>query len=259
MLFFVVVESGSLINLNQRVILSRCLVITKIFRPEEKKSNNDNFFYNIFKACISFWLGLRINQHGLCVPLHSVLERMNLCNCLEGKQRSESVLLYFLAQSMFTCRSFVLSLCILGAHCWTSGTTRLWMGSLFPAKRIWQNVSIDCFPHHATRWCQRLNARFRQIYWVLFCVSSEKPHPSLFCYQYCISVVSFSSWNQTFCFLFPCSYAELPKDVKNSISHRYRALAVMSEHFCETNNFSVQSKRKKQEEWPDLKSSEYFL
>ncbi|GAA6086574.1 inosine triphosphate pyrophosphatase, partial [Tachysurus ichikawai] len=31
-------------------------------------------------------------------------------------------------------------------------------------------------------------------------------------------------------------YAELPKDVKNSISHRYRALAAMSEHFSELND-----------------------
>ncbi|KAK3542654.1 hypothetical protein QTP86_031477 [Hemibagrus guttatus] len=32
------------------------------------------------------------------------------------------------------------------------------------------------------------------------------------------------------------TYAELPKDVKNSISHRYRALAAMSEHFSKLND-----------------------
>eukprot|EP00064_Thunnus_orientalis_P017928 superscaffoldBa00003956_g18014 len=39
----------------------------------------------------------------------------------------------------------------------------------------------------------------------------------------------------------PYIYAELPKEVKNTISHRYRALAAMAEHF------SPQSKRKKLE------------
>uniref|UniRef100_A0A673JZ59 Inosine triphosphate pyrophosphatase n=1 Tax=Sinocyclocheilus rhinocerous TaxID=307959 RepID=A0A673JZ59_9TELE len=32
------------------------------------------------------------------------------------------------------------------------------------------------------------------------------------------------------------TYAELPKAVKNSISHRYRALAALSEHFSKLNN-----------------------
>ncbi|XP_020487546.2 inosine triphosphate pyrophosphatase [Labrus bergylta] len=44
------------------------------------------------------------------------------------------------------------------------------------------------------------------------------------------------------------TYAELPKEVKNSISHRYRALAAMSEHFRQTNNTSPQNKKKKQED-----------
>ncbi|KAM7410304.1 hypothetical protein PAMA_001648 [Pampus argenteus] len=38
------------------------------------------------------------------------------------------------------------------------------------------------------------------------------------------------------------TYAELPKEVKNIISHRYKALTAMSEHF------SPQSKREKQED-----------
>uniref|UniRef100_A0A3Q2Q4G7 Inosine triphosphate pyrophosphatase n=1 Tax=Fundulus heteroclitus TaxID=8078 RepID=A0A3Q2Q4G7_FUNHE len=44
------------------------------------------------------------------------------------------------------------------------------------------------------------------------------------------------------------TYAELPKAIKNSISHRYRALAAMSEHFSQINSTSPQSKKKKQED-----------
>ncbi|XP_023809785.1 inosine triphosphate pyrophosphatase [Oryzias latipes] len=44
------------------------------------------------------------------------------------------------------------------------------------------------------------------------------------------------------------TYAEMPKAVKNSISHRYRALVAMSEHFSQTNNSSPENKKKKQED-----------
>ncbi|XP_060934154.1 inosine triphosphate pyrophosphatase [Limanda limanda] len=44
------------------------------------------------------------------------------------------------------------------------------------------------------------------------------------------------------------TYAELAKEVKNSISHRYRALAAMSEHFSQTKDTSPENKKKKEQE-----------
>ncbi|XP_029355694.1 inosine triphosphate pyrophosphatase [Echeneis naucrates] len=44
------------------------------------------------------------------------------------------------------------------------------------------------------------------------------------------------------------TYAELTKEVKNTISHRYRALAAMSAHFSQTNSTSPRNKKKRQEE-----------
>uniref|UniRef100_A0A673YIA1 Inosine triphosphate pyrophosphatase n=1 Tax=Salmo trutta TaxID=8032 RepID=A0A673YIA1_SALTR len=47
---------------------------------------------------------------------------------------------------------------------------------------------------------------------------------------------------------FDKTYAELPKEVKNTISHRYRALAAMSEHFSSqaNDNGMPDTKKKKQ-------------
>ncbi|KAM8874824.1 inosine triphosphate pyrophosphatase isoform 2-T2 [Spinachia spinachia] len=41
------------------------------------------------------------------------------------------------------------------------------------------------------------------------------------------------------------TYAELPKEVKNTISHRYRALAAMSEHLCLGEDRCPQAQKKK--------------
>lgn len=156
---------------------------------------------------------------------------------------------------LFSIHSFLLI--FVGTHCGTQGSSWLWVGSLFPARGIWQNVSKGRlkFPAHTMRGSQRSTH-------LPFCLemSGRLVHTTK-----CISVlIHFTLWgalkiiyqywakhNHTDYSPLICSYAELPKEVKNSISHRYRALAAMSEHFSQTNHISPENKKKKKKQQED--------
>ena len=135
----------------------------------------------------------------------------------------------------FTLLRFIVStnVSLIGSYCGTQRTERLWVGPLLSTRGIWENVSENfCLGK------------------LLFSITPQggaaTQHLFVRCFEQDALGEKGSWWRRNTYFFH--SYAELPKEVKNTISHRYRALAAMSKHFSQLEDNTAESKKIKLED-----------